>query len=371
MRRSLITACLLLATASSAFSENLDALQQGLTRMPASVLAQPVADQAYFVGIDAMNELQQSDAAARIFSRLVRGTELTPLESLAQTERKEWETKAGVTIDKLRYFVGFGRPPATVTIWGLSDAAAADNMIDALQERGFESAGAGVFGNGEPMKFDPQKRDPADPWRTMIGAAQFAAVKENTVVQANMPAYAISTAGTQPGASDNPIIKTALAGLHSSASDGRVVQAVVISPAFGITGIDPSLVLSPSADIAETRKKIEAQAAELGAGIPPYLGGIITDIQLETPAIGISLAYADCAIAQRAADMIAQRWTTMAGDNAQGKITAGTAQGIDGLCAATVKVVLAEPGIERNPAYAQILSSYFTRKAGILNIGTQ
>ncbi|MXN50592.1 hypothetical protein GR158_05660 [Shinella sp. AETb1-6] len=111
----------------------------------------------------------------------------------------------------------------------------------------------------------------------------------------------------------------------------KPVKAVVISPAFGITGIDPSLVLSPSADIAETRKKIEAQAA----------------------------------------DMIAQRWTTMAGDNAQGKITAGTAEGIDGLCAAAVKVVLAEPGIERNPAYEQILSSYFTRKAGILNIGTQ
>ncbi|WLS11105.1 hypothetical protein Q9314_20005 (plasmid) [Shinella sumterensis] len=151
----------------------------------------------------------------------------------------------------------------------------------------------------------------------------------------------------------------------------KPVKAVVISPAFGITGIDPSLVLSPSADIAETRKKIEAQVAELGAGIPPYLGGIITDIQLETPAIGISLSYADCAIAQQAAEMISQRWTTIAGDHAQGKITAGTAEGVDGPCVATVKVVLAEPGIERNPAYEQILSSYFTRKAGILNIETQ
>lgn len=46
----------------------------------------------------------------------------------------------------------------------------------------------------------------------------------------------------------------------------------------------------------------------------------------------------DCTIAQEAADAIAARWSDMAGEAAQGEVTAHTAEGEGGFCAATVSV---------------------------------
>jgi hypothetical protein len=136
-----------------------------------------------------------------------------------------------------------------------------------------------------------------------------------------------------------------------------------------MTGLDPAALLSPSPDMEETRKRMEEQMATLGQGIPPYLGGLIADVQHERSGVGIALAYPDCDIAQEAANAIVARWVEMAGDAAQGDVSANTAEGEGGFCAATVSVFVDADSPEQSPAYRALIENYMRGQAGILQIG--
>lgn len=370
MRRCAIAASLLLTASVPTLAQNLDALRDGLSHLPATVLVQEHGDLAYFVDVNALSELGTADSAIRPFFRLMLGADINALASLSRTEAAEWEAKAGIGLDKLRYFTGYGRPPNVVSFWGLSDEAASTDMIANLRALGFDDRGAaGVVGNGEPMRVDPASRDASDPWRTMVGAAQFAAPSGSNVVQAGTPEAAMQAAAEQPRLADNPVIETALVGLEHSAGEGSIVQAVVISPLFGMMGIDPASVMLRSANIEETRKRIEEQMAALGQGIPPYLGGIVADVQSDSQGVAIALTYPDCAIAQEAADAIARRWVEMAGEAAQGEMVSETAEGADGLCAAAFSISVEADSLEQNPAYRAVLEPYMRSQAGVLQIG--
>lgn len=369
MRHAIIAASLLLTTSSAALAQNLDTLRDSLNHLPATVLMQEHGDLAYFVDVEVLSNLSAESAEAQRFYRVVSGADIIALQSLARTETAEWEAKAGTTMDKLRYFAGYGRPPNVHAFWGLNDETAATDLISALEAMGFESAAPGVVGNGEAQRIDPARRDASDPWRSTIGAAQFAAANGTNVVQTQTPQAAMIAAAQQPRLGENPIIQTALSGLERSVSSGQLVQAVVISPLFGMTGLDPMAFLSPTADIEETKKKIEEQMAALGAGIPPYLGGIVADVQDDRQGVGIALAYPNCDIAQQAADSIAARWEELAGEEAQGEIAAQTAEGVDGLCAATVSVYLDGDNAAQNPAYRAVVETYMRGQPGVLQIG--
>ncbi len=370
MRRSVIAAGLLLTTSVSAFAQNLDALSDALNHLPATLLVGDRGDIAYFVDVRVVMGLADGKPDARPFFRVLSGADINALASLARTEQSEWEAKAGTRMDKLVYFAGYGVPPNAHSFWGLSDAAAASDMISTLESIGFEHAGApGVIGNGEPQRMDPAKRDPSDPWRTMIGAAQFAAAKGSNVVQAQTPQAAMLAAAQQPSLGENPILQTALAGLEQSVGDSQIVQATIVSPLFGITGIDPMAVMSPSNDLEETKKRLEEQMEMFGSGIPPYFGGIVADIQHERQGVGIALAYPDCTIAQQAADAVAARWVDLVSEDAQGQITANTAEGEDGLCAATVSVFVDSQDTPQNPAYRAVIETYMRGQQGVLQIG--
>lgn len=367
MRHAIIAASLLLSTSGSALAQNLDALRDSLDHLPATVLMQEYGDLAYFVDVKVTAAL--SDGEAQPFSRVLTGADLLALQALAGSEPAEWESKAGTTIDRLQYFAGYGRPPNSHAFWGLSDEAAATDLIETLESIGFESTGAGVIGNGEPQRMDPSLRDPSDPWRTNIGAAQFAAAIGTNVVQTQTPQAAALAAAQQPRLGDNPVMQTALSGLEQSVGDSQLVQATIISPLFGMTGLDPRAFLSPSADMEETKRKIEEQMASLGSGISPYLGGIVADLQGDSQGVGIALAYPDCDIAQGAADSIAARWVELADEAAQGDITAQTAEAEDGLCAATVTVYLADDNAVQNPGYRAVIETHMRGQPGVLQIG--
>ena len=243
-------------------------------------------------------------------------------------------------------------------------------MIATLETNGFGKFGeTGVVGNGEPLRLDPSKRDVSDPWRTQIGAAQFAAAKGSNVIQAQTPQAAMLAAAPVPSLGENPIFRTALDGLEQSVGDSAIIQAVVISPLFGMTGIDPAGLLAGSSGIEETKKRMDEQMAGLGKGIPPYLGGIVVDVQNEKQGVGIALAYPDCATAQTAADAIAARWMELGGEAAQGEITAHTAEGEDSFCAATVSVYIDGDDQIQNPAYRAIIEPHWKSQSGVLQIG--
>jgi len=369
MRSSVIAAGLLLATASPVLAQNIDTLRDGLGHLPATLLAGQTGDVAYFLDMEALKGLAERDSSVRPQLRAMPIVEVLALDSIFRAEPAEWEGKAGTSIDKIRYFTGYGRPPNSVSNWGLVDADAANDMIAALKAAGFEDAGvSGVVGNGEPQRFDLSARDPSDPWRTSVGAAQFAAAMGSNVVQAQTPQAAAVAAGKQPSLGDNPIVATALAGLDQAAGNSQVVQAVVISPLFGMAGLDPQAMLAPSADIEETKKRLEEQMAALGQGIPPYLGGIIADLQGDSPGAAVSLVYPDCMSTKAAADAIVARWADKA-DVAIDRPTTDTAEGSDGLCAAVVSAFVESDTPEQNPAYRALIEPYLRNEAGILQIG--
>lgn len=366
MRRSVLAASLLLTTSASTLAGNLDALRDSLDHLPATIFVQEHGDLAYFVDVQALTALAQSNDGQMPGTRLMLGADMNGLETLLRSERSDWEAKSGTSLDQLRYFTSYGRPPNGVSIWGLSDEAAASDLIASLETQGFEPFGeTGVVGNGEPMAAALDMRDPTDPWRTRIGAAQFAALKGSTVVQTGTPQSAMLVAVDQPAIGQNEIVQMAVAGLGEAVGEGSIMQAVVISPFFGMAGLDPAAFISPSASVEEMREQAEQQMAALSEGIPPYLGGIIADVQHDSPGATIALAYPDCAMAEQAAEAVAQRWEETSGGN----ITTGTVEGESGLCAATINAITSADAPEHNPSYRSLIEPFVRGEPGPLQIG--
>src|SRR5690606_17558172 len=139
-----------------------------------------------------------------------------------------------IDIADVRYLAGFGEPPMTVTVWGLADAGAAGALIEALDADDFDPVSdSGVIGNGAPMAPDLQRRDPINPWRTVVGAATFAAAKGNGIIHSTNPEAVTNLLTDGPSLADNQIVETALGGIEAAMADGVVVQAMLISPSFG------------------------------------------------------------------------------------------------------------------------------------------
>lgn len=371
MRLTAIAAALLLTTGSPALAQNLDALTQALGHLPEVILTNPVPDQAYFVDMGALRSLTVGEIDARSLMRTQLGAGLRAIDALHIGGVDAWEEKSGIAFDAVRYFVGFGSTPHTVTIWGLADEAAAAGLLNALVKRDFVPVGSdGALGNGEPMAVDVRNRNPSDPWRSMVGAASFAAAKASAVVQTTSPEALPMLTAEQPTVADNPIVATAINGLGEAIGDGLVIQAMLISPAFGLGTIDPAaFILSQGSNLDDIRSKLEASMDAGLEGIAPYFGGIIADAQLDAPAVALSLTFGDCETAQTAALQIEQRWAQFMPEIAQGTITTGAVESVDGLCAATVTIIGDSEDPTANPIFNALYESYMRQQFTVLQIG--
>lgn len=376
MHSKIIVATFLAGLSSATAAEGTDALRQALTSLPASVLMSERPDQAYFLSVEAVSALPEAtgkDVPMHKLIRLALGDNMLPARSLALSDPAEWEARAGTSIDAVRSFTAFGQPPGHALQWAFRTEADAAGLMDTLLTLGFEPMPqAGVLGNGEPLRLNPAQRDPANPWRTSIGAAQFAAARGEIVVQAQTPEAASALATSGPSAEENPILLTALAGMDAAAADGLVLQAMVISPLFGLIGADPGdLLVTSGGDWAAMKAAIEARIAASAEGVPPYFGGIIADLQHEHPAFVASLAYPDCTIAESAATTLAERWNSPAGERVPGTITTAVAEGVDGLCAATITVVRDTDSVETNMAYTFMIENFLRGMPTLLQISSQ
>lgn len=367
MRRTILAACLLTASAAPALAQNLDALKQALGQLPATVLGNPVPAQAYFVDVQALLALSNGQSPGpEQLNRLMLGSTLRPVEALAAGGPVAWESKAGVPLPDIRWFAGFGTPPSTVTFWGMKDADTASRLSDRLVDLGFGASGTpGVVSNGEPMAVDLLHADRADPWHSAVGAATFAAPKGDvTLVVASTPDIAGQAAADTNGAAANPAVATALGGLGQAVGNGTIMGAMLISPALGLEGTDPAVLLSEQPPDLETmRRTLEAQAAAASEGIPPYFAGLVADVQLQNPAVAIALTYPNCTIAKSAADSIAEKLKA-APEAASAQVNAGTTDGTEGLCAATVTVVMPD-----GASSVALLTGFLQGRAGALQIG--
>jgi hypothetical protein len=271
-----------------------------------------------------------------VLIRAVVGGGLPAFNALNVSGPDAWSERAKIDIKDVRYLAGFGEPPTTVTIWGLADAAAAGALIEALDADDFDPMENGIIGNGTPMTPNLQRRDPINPWRTVVGAATFAAAKGNGII-------------------------------HSTSPDP--VTNLLISPAFGLSSIDPSIMLTPGADMDTLREKLEAEMEAGSKGIRPYFGGVIADVEGDKSGALIALTYPNCDMAISAAEQMAQRWAELMPEAAQGDVTTSTVAGADGLCAATLKVVNDAGEGADNVVFRNLFDAYLRRSFTVLQIG--
>lgn len=370
-------AAVLILTYGPAVAQTLEPLQDALGKLPEQILTDPVPQQAYFVDIAALvglAEQQHGQITPQTFLRAPVGAMLPPVAALYSGDPEDWHDRAGIGLADVRYFTGFGSPPATLTVWGLADEAAALSLVETLTERDFQWVGGeGIVGNGEPMVPDLAGADRSNPWRSPVGAATFAGVKDNSVIQASMPDALPAFLGDFGGASldRNPMIKALIGGLEVAIGDHEIVQAMLVSPAFGFGEIDPVAILGPDAGgIDAIHERFADQAAVAAHGIPPYLGGLIVDAHADHPAVAISLAYPECETAERAASLMEERWTASMPTEAQGSMATVIEAHPDGYCAAVLAVTGDGTDKSLNPIFGRIFDMTQRREFTVLQIGT-
>jgi hypothetical protein len=151
-----------------------------------------------------------------------------------------------------------GVPPQMVSVWDFDGEATATGLLEALSDGDFEPVGSnGVIGNGEPMIPNLQAREIGNPWRDELGRATFVGPSGDSLVQSGIPDAVAFFLRNGEAASDHPVVATSLASLDAIADVGVVVQAMLVSPTFGLQGADiGSIALSGSTDMDELRSQL-------------------------------------------------------------------------------------------------------------------
>ncbi len=376
MRVKALALCLMAGfAATAAAQDSTETLQQAFKQIPQQALTVPDAMQVFFIDVQAWRGLEPSGPSADGMRRLSMAQWISPLEAIGHG-LEQWSTNAKVPFDTLSYFAAFGRPPASITYWGLKDPQAVGQFVDRLKQGDFAAVDAGgvagVLANGEAHKMDLKKANPRDPWRGMMGKASFVMPLGAALVQAPAPDGMKFLSQPTPSVADSEVVAASLAGLKQAvpADRGRIVQAVVISPVLGLSAVDPAKVLlSPRADADTAKENFQAAAAANARGIPPYFGGLLADVQIDkTPAVVMSLSYADCATARQAVDGIDAAWKDSMAGAVQAKFSGRTVEA-GKLCAAVVSLASPTAGNAGNPILAQVMNRYMRREFTVLQIG--
>lgn len=377
MRLKLVPLLLLLGGVIPASAEeSTHKLRQALGQMPQVILSNPSGMQAYFLDVPAWRGTSEGDTTVAGLRRLVLAQGIETVQGLqANDALSAWNTKAGLPFDEISYFAGFGSPPMSISYWGLRDASAAKNLMDALGERGFTPVGgaaSGILGNGAPNAISPKDRDPSDPWRGPLGRSAFAMPIGNAILKAPAPEAMAQLARTDPSAADNVFVAAALDGLDGmlDGDGGTIVQAAVLSPGLGLEQFDPAPLLSSSpGNIAAAKAAIEAGAEAAGKGIPPYFGGILADVDADDrPVMIVSLVYPDCDIADAAVARLKSRWAEGPGADVEAEIDGRSVATPGGVCAA-VTAFAGEAGEPGNTVLQQTVDRLMTRNFNLFQIG--
>ncbi|KAA0971966.1 hypothetical protein FPY71_02240 [Aureimonas fodinaquatilis] len=372
MRSLCLASALVLASSPVALAAGADALSDAFSKFPQVIVTNPEPVQAYFVNMEALQAIGQHIGSEHGFAhqRMAFGA-IGAVKPLTMASVETWEGNSGIELAKVRYFAGMGVPPQMISVWGLNDEATVTGLLEALSDADFEPVGsAGVIGNGEPMAANLRARQIGNPWRDELGRATFVGQTGNGLVQSGIPQAVEFFLKDGENASDHPVVATALGSLDAITNAGLVVQAMLISPTFGLQGGDfGSIALSGSTDMSELRSQLEASLKEAGQGIPPYFGGIIADVQNERPELVMTLIYSDCETAETATHLIEARWQGTMADSGAAAIRTGTREGVDGLCAAAVSVEAQNAEPDSNPHAKAMFNAFMKRQFNVLQIG--
>lgn len=369
---ALILGSISLSWSSAWAADDVTTLRAALGHIPEAMLATEDPTPIAYLDVKAMSRFANgalSDVALKrlTFARLIR-----PLEVLEFGMGKSWTQKAGIAFEDVSYFAGNAMPPVKLAYWGLADAKAATTLLHALGSRGFKEIQPTprVLANGEPRGINFEAVDAESPWLGYMGQTSVVATRDDMLIQATAPDDLKPTLDLTRSIADNSAFATVLEGIEKAPSTNRasILQALVITPLFGLSAIDTSdILLDSAANVEEMKKKLEARMAEGNEGIPPYLGGILLDTQKASgPAFVVSLAYTDCATAEIAMVTIRKRWIKAMIADRVGEITGDAIPGKDGGCAAVMSFA---SRAEVNEPLLDAYGSFVSRKFNFLQIG--
>jgi hypothetical protein len=327
-------------------ADNVDTLRTALSHIPEGALATADPMPIVYLDVKALSKAESGALSESGLRRLSLARLIRPLETLSHGMGKTWTEKAGVAFEDISYFAAFGRPPARVSYWGLADARAADALLDTLTTHGFKDIGAAprMLANGEPRMISLTTRDPENPWLGVVGQSSFVFARQDTIVQASAPEDLKPIVALKRSVADNLAVAIVVEGVAGATAtkDASVVQAMIITPLFGLETVDPSdLLFAERADLTAATEQIEARMEAGRKGIPAYLSGLVADVERKDgPAVVVSLAYADCAAANVAVSTIQTRWNMDMDLSRRIPVTGQAVATENGACAAVVSFAL-------------------------------
>lgn len=333
----------LLCTASPALAQTENSvLRDAMAVLPEQIFLPPYNGVAHFVDLAVQAPRGNDQAPGLAWLQNAPASDLRPVATLGMAVRmtslEDWGQKAGTDLTKLRYFAGFGEPPATVAIWGFTDEAAADATFAGLAERGFTELDGmpGVVANGEPQKVDLANGDPASPWSGLLGETSVVMQQGAHFLHASGPDAFAPVLEGQPAMIDSAPGKSLVAAMEAQGKP--IAQASFFGPIAGLYGVDPALALG-TASPAEAKAAMGAAIANPPAGVPVYFGGVMVDLVEDGKSIAlIALAYPDCATAEKAAASAAALWPKDAISQNDATVTASHVDAGGPGCAAVVTV---------------------------------
>jgi len=372
VHKAICLSTLALLSASPVLAQsNMDNLRAAFEAAPDFLVTNP--DPFHFVFFDraAWAEATEGLGVQQTFMRLNFGEMIGPVSALRNGGIEAWEESAEIALDQVNWFAGFGPTQYAISYWGFGSEAALPPLLDRLQQGDFEYVGeSDILGNGEPQAINMEKHNPSNPWRGGIGQASFIQPQGNVLLQSTYVPEAIEQLRpVDAPLADHMIVATALSGLEAGMpDDASIIQALLLSPAFGLQAVDPMAVISSTGSIDETKANLEAAMATAGQGIPAYFGGVLADIEVDgKTGLAISLSYSDCDVAADAATQIIARWDSMLGDDLPVSATHEAVPGKDGLCAASVIFTAASDDID---LAGQVYQRILMRDFPVLQIGT-
>ncbi len=347
----------------AAHAQGVEPIRDALTNMPGHLLNKPSAVQFSFVDIAALRALGSGDIDPTLAERAIIGDALPHFVALRARGGSYWAERSLIALANTRYLAASSLQPV---IWGLDSEDTATATIAALDALDFDAIGSeGVLSNVGASH--PVDAESLDPWRYAGRDTSYIAAKGNVIIQAIAPRLVEATLRDEPDMGDSDVVNAALGGIEAALGDGTLVQAMLITPLMGLGGTDREMLLNGRPTLEEMREKLEAELQPGTEGIPSYLGGFIADAQGEQPSVMISLAYPDCAIAERAAAHMADRWANIKRDDVRGDLEYEVIQASSGLCAATLNVTDASTDDLSNPTFDAFIR--FRHHFEVLQIG--
>ncbi|SFJ63223.1 hypothetical protein SAMN02799642_05007 [Methylobacterium brachiatum] len=356
-------------TSSALSASAAHTLEMALRKVPESALASSDPIPVVFLDVRAVSNVEGGASSDAAVHRMVFSQSIRPLGALQSGGARTWTEKAGIALKDIAYFAAFGQLPTRVTCWGFDDPAASEKLLDKLQTLTFRqvSASPRILANGEPRAMNLKERQPDNPWSGPLGETSAVMAMDAAILQASAAEGLEQLVSLTRSVAENAAVAVALTGLTTldAGDHGGILQAAVFTPVIGMPLLDPAAFVARP-DLGSVTKAIESRLEGSQDGIPAYAGGILADYQSsDAPALVVSLAYPDCAMADTAVSALKTRW--QAGMPPVASIEGRSVTSPGGGCAAVVRF---NQSTGSKAAIGQFLTDYTRRGFNLLQIGS-